>query len=100
MDKLSTSDWVAILAALGMVLALLGNIRSWIRISKADVERLVRIEAKLDTIVQSEEKAILRVEDLENKQEHLDRRVTVAEEQAKSAHKRLDRMENIPRQKN
>jgi len=94
MDKLTASDWIAIFAAAGMIVALIGNLLGMRERSHRKSTDMVRILAE----IQADTKFIKeRVYELNNmmhgmdiRMSELDRRIVKVEERAASAHRRLD----------
>ena len=82
MDKLIISDWVSIVTALGVLVALIGNIRNWTTGGKQ--------EAAGDAEMRSDIKYIKEKLD---RMDNIPERVVAVEESAKQAHKRIDRLE-------
>ena len=94
MDNLTTSDWIAILAAAGMIVALIGNLFAM----RDRVHRRSTEMASLLAEIRADTKFIKeRVYELNNmmhgmdlRMSEMDRRIVKVEERAASAHRRLD----------
>ncbi len=63
--------------------------------SKKDTEQIVRMETKLDVIKQNVEEIRLDNKDFSKTIHQLSERVTAVEQSAKSAHHRIDQLEDL-----
>lgn len=92
MDKLSFSDWMAVLSAAGMILSLAVAISTLVsrgqKRSAADAE----LKADVKHIKEMVGSTLSEVGALGDKLDGIDIRLTRAEESCKSAHKRIDTM--------
>ena len=82
MDKLVMTDWILMITALGTIIALISNVVSMRDRGKKEAEKSVEMWSDIKHIRE-------KVDRMDN----IPERVTAVEESAKSAHKRIDRIE-------
>ena len=82
MDKLLASEWVSIITALGVLAALLTNIRNWAKGNKEEAESMAEMRSDIKYIKE-------KLERMDN----IPERMVAVEESTKQAHKWLDRLE-------
>ena len=68
--------------------------------TQKDTERIVRIDGKLDTIKHNVDEIRLDNKDFSKTLSQLGERVTIVEQSTKSAHHRIDNLEDLHRNRN
>lgn len=94
MDKLMLSDWVAIVSSLGMILAIVVSITTLVSKSKEKSASDAELRVDIKYIRENVDSTNKLVKSLDEKIGGIDTRLARVEESAKSAHKRIDIMEN------
>lgn len=86
MDNLHFTDWVALIAALGVIVALISNVAVMLGRGQSKASEDGEIRADIKHIKEA-------VEKLEERFNAYPERLKAVEESAKQAHKRIDRIE-------
>lgn len=94
MDQLNFSDWVAIISALGMVLSIVVTISALVDKSGKRREREAEMRTDIKHIRENVDMTNATLNALDQKLDGIDTRVARVEESAKSAHRRIDGLEN------
>lgn len=94
MDKLMLSDWVAIVSSLGMILAIVVSITTLVSKSKEKSASDAELRVDIKYIRENVDSTNKLVKSLDEKIGGIDTRLARVEESTKSAHKRIDIMEN------
>lgn len=82
MDRLLLTDWLLVVTAAGTIIALISNVVSLRDRGKKETENIVEMRSDIKHIREKVDKF-----------DDIPERVTKVEESAKSAHKRIDRLE-------
>lgn len=82
MNKLLLTEWVQLITAAGVIIAIIGNVRNLKRNGELEAADLAEMRSDIKYIKE-------KLERMEN----IPERVVAVEESAKQAHKRIDRLE-------
>ncbi len=94
MDNLMLSDWVAIVSSLGVILAIVVSITTLVSKSKEKSASDAELRVDIKYIRKNVDSTNKLVKSLDEKIGGIDTRLARVEESVKSAHKRIDTMEN------
>ena len=82
MDKLMVTDWISLITAIGVFVALISNIATLRDKGKSQAGEYAEMRSD-----------IKHIRDMVDKLDDMPERMAAVEESAKSAHKRIDRLE-------
>lgn len=93
MDKLAVTDWIAIISALGMILSVVVTVSTLIGRNNSKVAADTELKTDVKYIREQTDKTEKSLQDLNDKIDGVDIRLTRVEESCKSAHHRIDGLE-------
>ena len=95
MDNLTLSDWYSLVSALGIIIALIGNIGGIIRNRSKEAERLAGMEKDIKHIREKVDINDVTMKSIDSKMDGMDKRLVAVESSARQAHKRIDEWRSL-----
>ena len=90
MDNLVLSDWLYLISALGVIVALIGNVIGIIKNRNKEAARLAGMEKDIKHIREKVDTNDVTMKSIDSKMDSIDKRLVAVESSTRQAHKRID----------